>query len=483
MSLELSLIHSKDNCWPELEKILEKNGFEKSDIKRAFEFADKMHSGQKRISGDDYIVHPSWVAKVVAQLGVGKEAIMAALLHDCVEDSETCIEEVAKEFGDEVALLVTGMTDVRDMTKTIKVHETNIEVFRRFLFSSVDDVRVLVIRLVDKLHNGLTISVMPEYKQLRYGKRVLGIYSPMAEYVGLHYFKRLLDDIAFRLIKKEDAEKLEKDLRKRSKDEFLALKDINSEIEEMLKLNNINGFEVEGRIKSLYSTYLKIKNKGSERVKDRVGIRILLNSIEECYTVLGLLHAKFRYLPDEFDDYISVPKPNGYRSIQTTINWKDKLTVEVQIRTKMMHEFNEFGPASHIAYKTVNGTGKGYEWVKDLIEWQKDEDKENISKYRINVLSKYIYVFTPKGDTVQLVKGATALDFAYKLHSDIGDHCYGAMVNNKMGKIDDELKTGDIVEIITSKKVGPNKSWLGMAKTAAARERIRKKLNEKKYVL
>jgi GTP pyrophosphokinase len=399
--------------------------------------------------------------KVVAQLGVGQEAIIAALLHDCVEDTPVTIEDIAPEFGDEVALLVAGLTEVKKKTSGIEVHQTNIDVFRKFLFSSVNDVRVLIIRLADKLHNGLTIDALPKDRQIKYANRVMGIYGPVAEYVGLHYFKRLLEDIAFKILYPEEAGKLEKIINERKNEEIKAGAMIKEDLKQMIDINNIHEYEIQSRIKSLYSTYLRIKRKNNdEGLLDRVGIRVITNTVADCYTVLGLLHAKYQYLPEEFDDYISNPKPSGYRSIQTTLNWRGKLTAEVQIRTKEMHEFNEFGPASHIAYKLSKNvdSGMGFEWVRDLIKWQ--ETDKNIKNYRINVLDKFIYVFTPKGDTIQLPTGSTALDFAYRIHREVGSHCIGAKINQKMGKIDTVLKTGDLVEILTSKKVQRERNGL-----------------------
>lgn len=458
MNLDLSLYNSSENLWADLEKTLKPWGLDEEPmIKKAFNMASVAHRGQLRKSGIDYIVHPVWVAKVVAQLGVGRRAVVAALLHDTIEDTTVTIDEIAREFDDEVALLVDGLTDVKKLTKGIEVHETNIEVFRRFLFSSVDDVRVLIIRTVDKLHNVLTIDSLTPERQRRYSERVLGIYSPIAEYVGLHYFKRLLDDVAFKILYPNESTELERLLNQRKKDELKAGVLIQEDIKQMLDINNIHEYEIQSRIKSLYSTYIRMKRrKNNDGFLDRVGIRVITNTISDCYTVLGLLHAKYPYLPDEFDDYISNPKPSGYRSIQTTLNWKGKLTVEVQIRTKEMHEFNEFGPASHIAYKMSksNDSNTGYEWIKELVNWKKGE--ENVNNYRINVLERYIYVFTPKGDAIQMPKGSTALDFAYRIHGEVGNHCIGAKINQKMGKIDTILKTGDLVEILTSKKVQRN---------------------------
>ncbi|HOZ80678.1 MAG TPA: HD domain-containing protein [Candidatus Woesebacteria bacterium] len=473
MTLDLDLNIFSENFWPELEKVAIENNLPVAEIQKAYDYALLAHQGQRRESGEAYITHPIWVAKVCAQLGVGEKAVVAALLHDCVEDTNITVNDIANEFGDEVALLVEGMTEVKKKTSGIEIHQTNIEVFRRFLFSSVDDVRVLIIRLVDKLHNGMTIKSLSPERQIKYAKRVFGIYGPVAEYVGLHYFKRLLEDIAFKILYPKEAKELDERISERKREEIKALGLVKNEINQMAAINHINNYEIQGRIKSLYGSFLK------KKLLDRVGVRILVESVADCYTVLGLLHAKFEYLPNEFDDYISSPKPNGYRSIQTTLNWKNKLTVEVQIRTFQMHEFNEFGPASHIAYKMSKGTtgvsGVGYEWVKELVNWQTGGDK--IKNYRISVLDKFIYVFTPKGDTIQLPKGSTVIDFAYQIHSNLGDRCKGAMINNNYKGIDTVLKTGDLIEIIATKKPIVNKNWLNIVVSSNAREHIRKAIH------
>ncbi|MCL4384008.1 HD domain-containing protein [Patescibacteria group bacterium] len=452
--------------------------YNQETVHKAFDFAARCHLNQRRISGEAFISHPIWIAKVVAQLGLGEEAVITALLHDTVEDGEAKMEDIATIFGDEVALLVEGLTEISRKTKGIEIHKENIEVFRNFLFSSVNDVRVLIIRLIDKLHNGLTIDSLPRDSQIKYAQRVLSIYGPVAEYVGLHFFKKSLEDIAFKILYPKEASELEKELKKRSRDELLAENSVLTELETMLEVNHINSFQIQSRIKSIYSTYLKIKHGylGERSFKDRVGLRVLVKNIEDCYTVLGLLHAKYKYIPGEFEDYISNPKANGYRSIQTTLQWKGKLLVEVQIRTFEMHEFNEFGPASHIAYKMSRGlnVGHGMEWVKDLVRWQSDK---NVSNYRISVLSEHIYVFTPKGDVIQLPRESTPIDFAYTVHTHLGDYCKGALVNEKMVKIDSRLKTGDLVEILVGTKLMAKTEWLSFVVSEAARTHLRRLRN------
>lgn len=455
------------------------NDWPMEEIRKAYDFSVEFHKEQKRESGEPYINHPVWIAKIVAQLNLGPEAVIASLLHDCIEDTEATLDMVAKEFGDEVALLVEGLTDIRRNTKSIELHQTSIDVYRNFLFSSVNDVRVLIIRIVDKLHNGLTLDCLPDDRRRKYANRILGIYGPICEYVGLHFFKKVLEDIAFKVLYPEESAKLEEAIKVRSEAELRAQKTLVSEIERMLKTNKIGNYQIQTRIKSLYSTYIKMKHgvyDDKDKFKDRVGIRILTETVDECYMILGLLHARYSYIADEFNDYISSPKPNGYRSIQTTFKWKDRIMAELQIRTYEMHEFDEYGPASHIAYKMsqIKGKGMGLEWVKDLVKWQKGG---NVNNYRIKVLSEYIYVFTPKGDVLQLPEGSTPIDFAYNIHTALGDHCRGVLINGKIGKIDSTLKTGDLVEIKVSKKILANPEWMRLVKTDYAKNNVRRLRN------
>ena len=473
MNLDLSLTDTKSK-WEIMEKYAIDTGLIVDDVKRVFEFARRAHEGQKRMSGEPFFNHPFWVAKVITQLGIGHKAVFAALLHDSVEDTNLTIDDIAAEFGEETALIVMGLTEVKNKTRGIEVHSESIEVFRRFLLSSVNDVRILIVRIVDKLHNGLTIQYLPYERQIRYAQMVLGIYVPVAEYVGLHFFKKRLEDIAFRILEPEKFEKVEEIIKNQKRNEEDALADIETNINNMLAINRINDCQVNGRIKGIYSSYQKIVKKGDEAIADRVGLRIICNTVEECYWILGLIHAAFTYLPDEFDDYISNPKPNGYRSIQTTVLWNNKLKAEVQIRTKEMHEFNEFGPASHIVYKFNKGTydSPSMEWVRNLVRWQDEAD--GIKKYQIDVLKDYVYVFTPKGDTVQLPFGSTALDFAYRIHTEVGDYCRGVKINKKIAKLGQKLKTGDMVEVLVARKKQVNKNWLDIVVTDWARNHIKK---------
>jgi len=453
-------------------------------VEKAFIYAKQAHRNQLRKSGRPYFEHPLWIAKVAAQLKIDTEGVIAALLHDCVEDTPTTIDQVANLFGDEVALLVDGLTDVKNRTSKILLHQENIAVFRQFLISGINDVRIIILRIIDKLHNGLTIESLSPEKQLKYATRVLGIYSPMAEYVGLHFFKRKLDDIAFEIVNKEKYDEIYKAILDQKQTEREALKKVKSEIRSILEINRIGKYKIKSRIKSIYSTYNKLKYKkidSVERIKDRVGIRVMVDDITDCYTILSLLHSKYEYIESEFDDYIANPKENGYRSIQTTLKWNDKVTVEVQIRTFEMDDFNEFGPASHVAYKIRKSGEKNIgmtgEWLKDLVKWQSKTD--GVHNYKISVLTENVFVFTPKGDVVQMDNGSTGLDFAFRLHTDIGKHCVGVKINKKIKKLNTELKTGDMVEILLGKKATISADWLEYVRTKVARNEIRKYLYKK----
>jgi len=453
-------------------------------IEKAFYYAKKAHQNQLRKSGKPYFEHPLWIAKVVAQLKIDTEGIIAAFLHDCVEDTPITIDEVANLFGDEVALLVDGLTDVKNKTSKIILHQENIAIFRQFLISGINDVRIIILRIIDKLHNGLTIDYLSPEKKLNYAHRVLGIYSPMAEYVGLHFFKRKLDDIAFKIVNKEKYDEINRAILVQKQTEKEALRQIKSEIRSILKINRFSNYKIKSRIKSIFSTYGKLVHKkidSVDRIQDRVGIRVMVTDISDCYMILSLLHSKYEYIESEFDDYIANPKENGYRSIQTTLRWSDSVKVEIQIRTFEMDDFNEFGPASHVAYKIRQSGGKNITmtegWLKDLVKWQLKTD--GVHNYKISVLTENVFVFTPKGDVIQMDGGSTGLDFAFRLHTDIGKHCMGVKINNKIKKLNTELKTGDMVEILLGKKDTVSTDWLEYVKTKVARNDIRKYLYKK----
>jgi GTP pyrophosphokinase len=446
MQLDLNLINRNErNYWLYLQKYLDQPSFDLTEIYKAYTFVFEIHRNKVRRTGEPYISHSVWIAKVLARLGIGQEAVIAGLLHNVVGKDIKILNRIELLFGNEVASIVTGLNQINNNTKGMKLHGMDLEIFRKFLISSIEDVRVLIIRLVDKLHDGLTINSLPVHKRRSYAKKVLGVYAPMAEYVGLNYFSQLLEDIAFKLLYPKSWKELEEILKKNYRKEIKSLWEFKSDLASLLGNEKIEKYEVQARIKGLYSSYLKWKKKGIERLKDRIGFRVITKNEEDCYKVLGGLHLKYPYIREEFDDYISAPKTNGYQTIKTTLRWKHKLFVEVQIRTEEMHELAEFGAASHLIYKMKNSDKKG-NWFKNLVLWKKNGDDKN--KFKINILADYVYVFTPKGEIIQLKSGSNIKDFAFKIHSELGEICKGGRVNGIKKKKDYILKTGDVVKVL-----------------------------------
>ncbi len=454
-------------------------------IKAAYHFASKVHKDQKRLSGHPFVSHALSVAHLVAELKLDEDSIIAALLHDVLDEAEreVQLDEIEEKFGLDTALLVDGVSNFRQAARKFPVHEESVDQFRKFLLASVEDVRVLIIRLSDKIHNARTLDALPKEDQERFAERVFHLYSPLAEYAGLGAYKRELDDKAFQVLYPEDYKWLVGELQadKEKRKQFVGK--LKKEISEELGEKKIKYEEIFGRVKGLWSTYQKIqrylkKGKISEKdpsaVLDQIGITILVPDEGSCYAGLGVIHTRWEFLRGELDDYVANPKPNGYRAIQTTIKWEKGLTAEVQIKTPEMHEHNEFGPASHIAYKVMGGksiSNYSYNWVKELVSWR-DEGKHK--HYKIKVFEDYVYCLTPKGDILQLPKGATPVDFAYQIHTDVGNSCCGAKANGEMVKLSYRLQNGDLVEILTDEKRGkPNRDWLDFVKTKEAKKRIR----------
>ena len=456
-------------------------------IRRAYLLARRAHQGQKRLSGEPFINHPLAVAHLVAELNLDEDSIIAALLHDVLEDcsDQVSLEKIEAEFGLDVALIVDGLTNFRQTAKRFPLHQESIDNFRKLLLASIDDVRVLLIRLADKLHNGQTIAALPPERQQRYAQRVFHLYSPLAEFVGLGVYKRRLDDIAFQILFPDQARWLERRMTMTREERERRLIKFIAQIERLLRQRRVKYQQVFGRTKSLWSTWQKIQRKLAQgkitrqdpsAVLDQLGITILVPDLASCYAALGVVHAHWPYLHQEFDDYISNPKPNGYRSLQTTVILEET-TAEVQIKTPEMHHYNEFGPASHIAYKIANGKSVAnwsYRWVKELVSWQKGSPRR---RFKVKVFEDYVYVLTPKGDVIQLPEGATPVDFAYRIHTEVGHGCVGARVNGKLVRLNYQLQNGDLVEILVDRRRPcPQRDWLDFVKTDLARERIRQRL-------
>lgn len=456
-------------------------------IDKAYKFAKEAHYGQTRISGESYESHFLNVAAIVVQLGLDTTSVTAALLHDVVEKANVDINKIDRVFGTEVAFIVDGLTQIRKATEQKDVQDEN---FKHFLLSTTEDIRILIIRIVEKTDNVVNLSKVPEDIRVKAAKKIMNLYSPLAEYLGLGYLQKTMEDAAFKVLYPDIYSKImlfSEKFFSRSQDttdQFL------EKIGTILKKYSIQPLELQGRRKGMWSTYKKLKKRylkpGEElneetfsMIKDLFAARVILNNIEECYTVLGLMHSNFAFLQNDFDDYIANPKENGYRSIQTIVSYEG-FYFEVQIRTKEMHDYNEFGPASHIAYK-LNGPvniGSTLTWTKDLVKWKKTSEvtKED---FKIKLFANSIFVFTPKGLLIRLEKGATPIDFAFRIHSDIGERYSGAKINNKMVSKDYILNTGDTVEIIISAKPTVNESWLKTVKSVVTKAKIRKLLAKK----
>ncbi len=468
-----------------------KRGYDLVFIEKAIVEAEQLHAGQLRKSGLPYIVHPFSVALEILELDLGANAVAASLLHDTIEDCNVDKNYIEKRFNPTVAKLVEGVTKLDEIADNSISRYTELMNLRKFLISSASDIRVLLIKLADRLHNMRTIDSLPPLKQIDYSEETLKVYVPLAEYVGIGKFKRELEDIAFRKKEPEIYKKIKAKIEKDERIHQGILDQLIIDIEKILKSETDYPTEVFGRIKSVHSTYSKLQKKLREgkifdiedlevsKIKDLLGVSIILNSNEiECYRILGIIHAHFEHLPKDFDDYIARPKRNGYRALQTTVVYKEA-TSEIQIKTSEMHEINEFGPASHLAYK-LSGKRNAkisshYGWVKNLSMWLSGSDDEK--KYELSAFEDKIFVITPKGKVVELKKGASPLDFAYAIHSEVGNRFISSKINGQIGKIDATLMNGDVVEVLTSKNSKkPSEEWLKHARMTSTKGKIRRLL-------
>ncbi len=469
----------------ELLNICSEKGYDTNLILNSFKEAYKLHEGQIRKSGDPYIVHPLRVAIDTAKLGISEEAVCASLLHDTIEYCNVDKKYIAERFGWEIATLVDGVTKVDAIADKSLERYAEFDNLRKLIVRSVQDIRILLIKLADRLDNMRTIDALKPEKQQRYGVETLNVYVQLCEYIGIHSWKRELEDIAF--FKKDPIlyNNIKRVVQEKIKINPSTLDKIIKKVDELIKINNISfPYRIFGRIKSVYSIYNKIHKYIREgkikefdldkinRIKDLIAISVVITGEpKDCYTILGIVHQNLDYLPGEFDDYIAKPKPNGYKSLQTTIQYGHHF-VEIQIKTDDMHHYNEFGPASHIAYKLANRkhalANSEYSWTEDLNKWSQGID------YSINLFDDRIFVITPKGKIIELEKGSTPIDFAYAIHTAVGNNFIRAKVNNAHVKMDHILNNGDIVEIITSKtNKKPSLLWLEIAKMKSTKDKIR----------
>ena len=462
-------------------RVLENNpNADTARLRAAFEYADQHHGGQLRKSGEPYITHPIAVAEIVADLGLDLDSVIAALLHDCIEDTDSTHDDIAKQFGATVAELVEGVTKLTRMQYTSK-EEEQMENLRKMFMAMAKDVRVILIKLCDRLHNMRTLEYQSERKQKEKSLETMEIYAPIAHRLGMQRLKWELEDLSLQYLDpigyKEVQEELDELTRQNS--EFLAR--VQRQIEERLAQEKVP-CTVYGRLKHIYSVYRKMyaQSKTIKEIFDIYAFRVIVADIPACYTVLGCIHDMFKPVLGRFKDYISTPKPNGYQSLHTTVIGSEGIPFEVQIRTWEMHQTAEYGVAAHWKYKqgmanSRLGSEKEFEWVRKLLESQQDTDPDEfVRTLKVDMFADEVFVFTPNGDVKSLPAGATPIDFAYSIHSAVGNSMTGARVNGRIVTYDTPLKNGDIVEIITSKSAkGPSRDWMSICKSNEARNKIR----------
>jgi len=468
--------------YDELEQLVQKT-YTNPDIpslRMAFEMANKAHANETRLTGHPFISHPLAVAYRLAEMGLHLNVVIAGLLHDVVEDSDVSIDLVKETFGEDVGSLVESVTKLKQNIK-YKGAERYAENMRRMFLAMASDVRVVFMKFADRLHNLQTLYGQPKHKQQRIARESLEIYAPIASRLGMSEFKGELEDSSFAYLQPQEYERMKNimDIKVREKGAYVSR--IIDETEKILAETRISEFQVHGRVKRLYSLHKKLnKYQGDlSKIYDLIAIRIIVNDVEDCYATLGLLHQTWRPVPGRIKDYIAQPKPNGYQSLHTTVFTENGEIVEFQIRTVEMHELAEYGVAAHWRYKEGGSHMRNTRWMEELAMIQKElaskkDFMEQLEIMKIDVFKDRIFVFTPQGDVIDLPEGATPVDFAYAIHTEVGNKCTAARVNDIMRNLDTTLQSGDIVEITTDKnRRGPNPDWLKYTKTRHARNKIK----------
>lgn len=474
---------------------LNKKVIQNERIKKSIELATRAHDGQKRKSGEPYIMHPLAVMQILIDWGMDEDTVIAGVLHDVVEDTEVTLEEIKQEFGESVAFLVDGVTKLGKARQGMRDIDTYLPTTRdnllRLLIATGSDIRVLIIKLADRLHNLRTLAALPPEKQKKIAKESLEIFAPLADRLNMGRLRVEMSDIAFSYVDPKRYEELKNLIESRNRSAEKALKKIKEEVSAILKKEKID-FEINGRVKSVYSLHKKLAkyNQNIDEVYDLTALRVIVDDVTNCYLVLGLIHSLYTPMTGRIKDYIAVPKQNGYQSLHTTVITPDKRIVEFQIRTKKMHEYAERGLAASFYYNeqklTENyKTGKiqhlptNLLWISELqmaAAKLRDGKQIDLKKLKLNLFADKIFVYTPKGDIIDLPIGALPLDFAYRLHSEIGEHVVGAKINGKLSNLNTKLKSGDVVEIVTSKNQMVRPSWLDKIITPHARAKIKQQL-------
>ncbi|MFA6533772.1 MAG: RelA/SpoT family protein [Patescibacteria group bacterium] len=449
-------------------------------VELAYDFAKKAHEGQKRFSGEPYFSHPYNAALILAEMKMSPEMIVAALLHDVVEETEITVKDLEKDFGADVAFLVEGVTKVGRVK--YRGVERYLENLRKMFIAMAVDLRVIIIRFADRLDNLRTLFVHPREKQVRIAQESLEIYAPIANRLGMGEIKGLIEDAAFKYALPEEYKWVVNLAAKKQAAHAQYLEKLKKQLEKELTKNGIKYIFVEGRVKHFYSLYLKLLRyeRDLTKIHDLVALRVVVNDTADCYRVLGLIHQLWAPIQGRIKDYIAQPKINGYQSLHTTVFTEEKKVVEFQIRTQAMHDLAEFGVAAHWHYdekgKASYRPSKEMSWVQELSKWKKeiDANRKNLERLKVDVLKNRIFVFTPKGDVIDLPEEATPVDFAYAIHTQIGDKCSRAYVNDIIVNLDHTLKNGDIIEVLIDKnRKGPNPAWLKFVKSSVARTHIK----------
>jgi GTP diphosphokinase / guanosine-3',5'-bis(diphosphate) 3'-diphosphatase len=447
-------------------------------VSRAFEFACERHADQLRRSGDEFITHPVGVAQICAGMRLDTETLCAALLHDTVEDTSASLEEIRAEFGEEVALLVDGVTKLTGMTFESR-DERQAENYRKMMVAMATDVRVILIKLADRLHNMRTLGALPKQKQLAKSRETLEIYAPLAHRLGIHAIKWELEDLAFATLHPRKYKEIKQLVSQQRDEREVYVNGAGEFLSKELKAVGIEA-EISGRAKHFYSIYTKMTKKGREfnEIFDLTAMRVIVGSVKDCYGAIGVIHSLWKPLPGRFKDFVAMPKANMYQALHTTVIGPEGKPLEIQIRTAEMHDLAEYGIAAHVAYKEGGASDPKREkmtWLRQLVEAEGDQDPaEFLESLKVDLFEDEVFVFTPKGEVKNLSAGSTPLDFAYAVHTDVGHRCVGAKVSGSIVPLHYQLRSGDIVEVLTAKqKRGPSRDWLKVVRTSRARNKIR----------
>jgi guanosine-3',5'-bis(diphosphate) 3'-pyrophosphohydrolase len=459
-------------------------------LRRAYLFSAREHRGQVRQSGEPYLVHPLEVANILAELKLDPVCVATGLLHDIVEDTETSIEEIEEYFGSEIAHLVEGVTKISKLDHS-SYEERQALNMRKMLLAMVDDVRVVLVKLADRLHNMRTLEYLPAEKRRRIAQETLDVYAPIAHRLGMSRVRGELEDLAFKYLEPEEYQKLTEMVESRRPRLEAFLEEIKQHTLELLTGSGIHVHHIEGRIKRLYSIYQKIKRQHItiDQVYDLVAIRIITESVKDCYAALGVVHTAYKPIPGRFKDWIAIPRENFYQSLHTSVVGAGGQPFEVQIRTQQMHLVAEEGIAAHWKYKegrrgTHTEEDEAFVWLKRLVEWQQEvkDSREFLDSLKLDLYPKEVYCFTPKGKVIELPRGATPIDFAFAIHTEVGLTCIGAKVNGRIVPLRYQLRNGDVVEILTSAGARPSRDWMNFVKTSRARSKIRHYLAESERI-